>query len=170
MSSLYELSQSYIDFQELIESGAIPEEAIKDTLEGLDLQINAKIEGIALVIKNALAEEKAIADEIKALQERKKTKTATVDKLKMYLLQQLTAMGKTKIETARATISIAKNPPSLKIADESKFKEWALKNSKDSLLTFKEPELNKAAIKSALQAGEEVLGAEIVQGEGVRIK
>lgn len=170
MSSLYQLTQEFSEFQNLIEQGAIPEEAISDTLQALNLEIESKIEGIALVIKNALAEEKALGEEIKALQERKKSKTATAERLKAYLLQELQALDKQKIETARVVVTVAKNPPSLKIADEEKFKEWAIKNKHDQWLTFVEPTLNKNAIKEAISGGEEIEGASLQQGEGVRIK
>ena len=80
------------------------------------------------------------------------------------------AIGKTKIETSKVVISIASNPPSVKFADELKFKEWALKSGKDYFLRISEPQIAKTAVMEALKAGEVVPGAEIAKTKGVRIK
>lgn len=170
MSSLYEISREYIDFQIAIENGEIPEEAIADTLAAIEGEFNQKIENTAMMIKNIIAEEKAIADEIKALQKRKKDKENLSARLKNGIYTFMTHLGKTNVETARAKVTIAKNPPSLKIDNEDAFKEWAIKNKLDDYLTFKEPELNKNAIKDAITSGKTFEGASLERGEGVRIK
>ena len=70
--------------------------------------------------------------------------------------------GKTKFKTNLFSFGIQKNPASVNITDvyavPTQFRE------------VQEPKLNKTAILEALKNGEEIAGAEIVQGESLRIR
>ena len=65
--SLYSLINDYQDFLEAVEAGEIPEEAITDTLEAIEGEIEVKIDNIASAIKNLTAEASMIRTEEKAL-------------------------------------------------------------------------------------------------------
>ena len=58
--NLYEISVDYRRFQEQVESGEIPEEAIADTLEAIEGNFDDKVDSIACIIKSLLAEAKEI--------------------------------------------------------------------------------------------------------------
>ena len=49
--NLYEISADYQRFQEQVESGEIPEEAIADTLEAIEGNFDDKVDSIACIIK-----------------------------------------------------------------------------------------------------------------------
>ena len=167
---LYEIKQAYLDFLTAVDNGDIDDEqAIKDTLENIDSEFNTKIDNIACLIKNLSADEKALAIEIKALQERKQAKTAMITRLKSSVYDAMLAIGTRRVDTARVLITIAKNPKSVEIADEKQFKEWAIANAPE-YLTMREPDISKTAVKLAIESGVEINGASIVQKEGVRIK
>lgn len=166
---LYEISETRLRFLEAIESGEIPEEAIADTLAGIDGEFDEKADDIACYIKTLLSESQAIKSEIDTLTERAATKKHKADKLTDYLFQQFKLSGKSKLETARNVLSIRKNPPSVQIENEESFVVWAKGNNAD-LLTFKEPTPNKKEIKIALQSGAKIPGAKLEQGEKLAIK
>lgn len=166
---LYEISETRLRFLEAIESGEIPEEAIADTLAGIDGEFDEKADDIACYIKTLLSESQAIKSEIDTLTERAATKKHKADKLTDYLFQQFKLSGKSKLETARNVLSIRKNPPSVQIENEESFVMWAKGNNAD-LLTFKDPTPNKKEIKIALQSGAKIPGVKLEQGEKLAIK
>ena len=86
-----------------------------------------------------------------------------------YLKNCLEAAKLKKIETPRAAISIRNNPESVEIADEKSFIGWAQDNN-DDLLRYKDPEVNKTAVKQLLKAGEEVPFAKLIRTQSLTIK
>ena len=60
---LYEIKNTYLDFLARMESGEIPEEAVQDTLEGLEGVFEEKADNIACLIKTLNAEASAIKTE-----------------------------------------------------------------------------------------------------------
>ena len=72
------------------------------------------------------------------------------------------------METIRNKISFRKSE-SVLVADEGAFIAWAMKN-RDDLLTYKDPTINKTAIKKALSSGEEIEGAVIENKLNIQIK
>ena len=107
---LYEISADYQRFQEQIESGEIPEEAIADTLEAIEGEFDDKVDNIACIIKSLLAEAKEIKSERDALDGRMKQKQKTADRLTKSLKDEMLFSGRTKVETPRNVVKIRNNP------------------------------------------------------------
>ncbi len=167
--TLYEIGADLKNFMEALEAGEIPEEAIADTLDALQGEFDAKADRVACAIKNQEAEAQAIKGEIKELEKRAKAKERSALWLKEYLLCEMQAIGKNKLETPRNIIRVGKNPTSVKIEDDAKFVLWAAQHN-DRLLTYSAPKPNKKAIREFLEAGEELPGAELVRGVRIAIK
>lgn len=165
---LYEIAEQYRNFIEEVENGNIPDEAIADTLESITAMLEDKADNIACIIKNMNAEAEAIKAEETRLAERRKAKEKQVDRLKEYLSDTLLKSGYTKLETARNKITFRKSE-SVAIANEAEFIKWAVEGN-DQYLTFKEPTINKTAIKDALKNGVEVIGAQIESKQNLQIK
>lgn len=165
---LYEIAQDYKSFIEAVENGDIPEEAIADTLESITAILEEKADNIACMIKNMTAEAEAIKAEEQALAERRKAKEKQIDRIKSYLSDTLIASGYTKLETARNKISFRKSE-SVAIADEEAFIAWA-SEANDEFLTYKEPTINKTAIKKALAGGAEIDGVSLETKQNIQIK
>ena len=157
---LYEIANEYQRFLFEVEQGNIPEEAIADTLEGIEGELTVKVDNIACLIKNTNAEVKALADEERALRERRRAKSNMVDRLKNYLVDALTDADIKKVEGTRAVVSI-RNSKSVEIDEDAELA--------DEYLRIK-TEPNKTAIKDALQGGVKVDGARIVTSQGAVIK
>lgn len=168
--NLYEVSVDYRRFQEQVESGEIPEEAIADTLEAIEGNFDDKVDSIACIIKSLLAEAKEIKSERDALDGRMKQKQKAADRLTKSLKDQMFFSGRTKVETPRNVVKIRKNPPSVEIDNEEDFISFAQANALDSLLSYSQPKPNKTAIKDVLKDGAELPGVRLVEGNRLDIK
>lgn len=162
MSSLYDLTEQ---FQELLSMALDPdvdEQALADTMEGIECEIEEKADGYAKVMK----ELKAIADarkaEAKRLLDGAKSVEANIDRMKSALETAMRATGKMKFKTALFSFGIQKNVPSVSILDESKIPE--------QFLIPQSPKIDKRAIMAALKDGEHYEWAEVVQTESLRIR
>lgn len=167
--TLYELTTTFNDFLGAVESGDVPEEAIADTLEAIEADIDTKIDNTACLIKQLEAEEAAVEAEEKRLVQRRKAKAAARERITAYLGDMLSALGKDRFENARVSISFRKTPAKVVVADEPGFIRWAMEND-DSLISYGRPTLNKTAIKAAIENGRALDGVEIATGRKMQIK
>lgn len=166
---LYEYAEQYEALKQMAEDESIPPEALADTLESIDDEFETKVDSIACIIKDELATAEAIKKEIDALTARMKRHEATADQLKAYTMQQMQAVGKSKIETARNVVSIAKKAPALEIENADDFIAWATLDHEE-FIRQKAPEINKVAVRDALKAGEELPGAKLVAGYRLAVR
>ena len=164
---LYELTTDFLSFVEAVDNDEIPEEAIADTLESIELAIEDKADNMACLLKNLDAEITAFKTEENRLAERRKAKEKTYDRIKEYLAENLQRVGIDKMETVRNKITFRKSE-SVEV-DEVAFIKWAEKE-RDDLLTYSAPKANKTAIKDALKNGAKVVGASIVIKQNIQIK
>lgn len=162
MPNLYELSAEMQAIQNAFESGEIPEEAFADTLEGVQMERNQKIENICKLRQNLLSDAAAFEAEAERLKDRESTKKNEAERLQAYLYDALQAAGERKVKAGLFTASIVKSAPAVKINNQRIVPE--------GYFTQPEPVLNKAAIKDAIKAGTIVPGAELVQGEHLTIR
>ena len=167
--ALYEIGQAYQYFLEQVEAGEVPEEAINDTLSGIEGDFKEKADNIACMIKNLERFIDAIKMEEKSLYTRRKSKENQVQRLKNYLMNSMLELGKPKMELTRSAITIRKSPPSIKIENIPRFIEWA-QGHEESLLTYREPEPSKKQIKEYLDSGGEIPGVSMEQKQALQIK
>ena len=118
-------------------------------LNALQMERDAKIEGVAMWKKENDAEATALAEEIKKLTARKNACLNRSESLKRYLAMVLDGQ---KFKTARVAISYR--------ASESVVVDDITQIS-DEYLKHPEPEASKTAIKDALKAGKAVSGAHL---------
>lgn len=131
----------------------------REALDALNMARDEKRENVALVIKNRAAEAAAIKEEIKNLQSRVKTLEKSVDWLKGYLSDDLAGQ---KFETRKVLITF-RTSTAVEVADEKQVPA-AFKTVKESVA------VNKAEIKKAIKAGQEVPGAALVERQNISIK
>lgn len=179
MAALYEIAADYkrlFDSLEEMEANAediSPEEigqAWYDTLEGMEAELGDKAENLVRYIKNISAEAEALKAEENRLYARRKSKENRVKGLKDYLKNCMELAEVTKLETPHALISLRKNPESAEITDEQAFVDWAIGSGNKDMLRYKSPEVDKKAVKSALQEGMEIPGVRLSQGKSIIIK
>ena len=105
----------------------------------------------------------------KALADRRHTVENRAERLKKYLMGAMIATDRTKIDTVNARISVRSNAETPRFENEAYFVEWAKRNA-DELLRYKEPEIDKAAVKRYLQAGTELDGVSLERSKSLIIK
>ena len=158
---LYELADQY---QALKDIDDMDPEAIADTLEALEGDIQQKAKAIVAVRAGMEASVNAIDAEIKRLADMKKTVLNRETRLRDYLK---TNMQRTEISNIKCdffSITLANGRPALHIFDET-----AIPDEYMNVKTTVTPE--RKAILDALKAGEEIPGCQIVTSEpSLRIK
>lgn len=135
-----------------------------DMLDALLMERDAKIENIACYIKNLTADAKALKEEEAALSARRKTTEKKVERLKDYLTY---ALQGEKFQTAKCAVSFRKSSA---VEVDDCFVEWAQTSGNEELLRYKEPEVNKTAVKERLTGGEAFDFARLVQNTSITIK
>ena len=146
------------------------QEAWFDTLDGIEQEFEDKAENVAAYIKSLKAEADDLKEEEAALNRRRKVKENQIDRLKDYLLHSMMTINRTKIDTPKAKLSIRNNAESVQFDDEEQFIRLCLARGQDDYLRYKDPELNKIAVKKALQSGMEIDGARLIRTQSLIIK
>lgn len=152
--NLYEIDNAILDCVD-VETGEIFDE---EKFEELGLERDAKIENICLWIKNLKAEAEALKVEKDAFAKRQKAAENKMESLKKYISNYLDG---TSFESAKVKVSFRKSE-SLEVSDIYKIPEDYLK--------YKEPDVDKQAIKQAMKLGKEFEGIEVVTNYNIQIK
>ncbi len=139
------------------ESGEVLDEM---ALEQLQMEKEEKIEGVGLWIKNLLALDDAIANEIKALEERQKPINNKIESLKNFMAL---ALNGEKLETGKISISWRKSE-SISISDDAFIPE------EYQVIIPECYKPNKILLKKALKDGVEIDGVELVTKNNIQIK
>ena len=165
--SLYEIDtriQAIIEnmFATVDENGEISEEIDLSELEELQEARQVKLENIALYIKNLAVEASAIKEEENTLKERRKRLESKCERLEGILINAMKQDGNKKITSPRFEAVLRDNKKT-EIRDASLIPEEFL-----NVKVEKTPD--KTAIKKAIEAGQEVAGAELIINTTISIK
>ena len=169
--TLYELTEEYKQIQAMVEDDGEDEQTLIDTLDSIDWtkDFEEKADSYVMVIRNAEVDIAADEGRIKAvekiLENMKKSKTAKenhVKRMKESLHSAMVTVGKPKFKTKMFSFWTQTNTPSVVID-----KPEAIPMD---YYRVPEPEVNKQAIKEALQKGEKLDFAHLEATEGVRFR
>ncbi len=162
-ANLYELTSQ---FQTAMDALRVDEETGEvigfEAVDTLDAAFEDKAEAYAVAIKSLLAQAKAIHEECDNLKAREATAKNRAESLKCHLAQSMAAVGKSKIETAKAALSFRKSTQVHILSDVD------LPNDVCKIVTERKPD--KTAIKKLLQSGISVSGAELVENQNLQVK
>lgn len=160
--NLYEISSELMAALDAVhvdeETGEVVGLAHLDEVGGA---FDSKAESTALYIKNNTAMADSIANEIKALQARKKSLESRNEWLKNYLTSCLDAVGKTQFETAKVRLSFRKSQQVIADPERVPVEYLRKKTTVD---------VDKTAIKNAIKSGAVIEGAAIVEVNNLQIK
>ena len=152
--TLYEIDQQLLDCIDL-ETGEIID---AEKLNALMMERDEKIEKVALWIKELKAEAEALKAEKQSFADRQRAAENKIESLKKWLAD---ALNGEKFKTTKVAVSFRKTKsvdvPDIFVLDENYVK-------------YAEPTADKAAIKKAIEAGETVKGAQLVENVSVSIK
>lgn len=151
--NLYDIDAKIMECVD-VETGEIIDE---DMLNALTMERDAKVENIALWIKNLKAEAEALKAEKDAFAKRQKTAENQMNSLKRYLSGYLDG---TQFKSAKCRVSFRKSEY-VYVSEEA--------NIPDEYLKFKEPDIDKTKLKAALKAGTTVSGCCIETRQNIQI-
>lgn len=154
--NLYDITEAYIALDNLE-----PSEDIQYYLNGINDELESKLESITYVIKNYKGDIEALRAEEKRLAEKRRTLERKNEYLENYMFENMKAINKNKVKAGVFDLKIQKNPESVKIINSELI-------TKDYLKV--KTEIDKSKIKKALKEGLVIEGAELIQTEGLRIK
>lgn len=165
MSNLYEITQDYLQILSMMEDPELDPQTLADTMEAVEGELEIKAENYAKVIRNLEGDIAAIKVELDRLSAKKKTLENNIKTMKSALQMAMEATGKTKFKTELFSFNIQKNAPTVVIDASDP------NNIPPDFLKFKDPEVDKTAIKAAIQNGMDLTGvAHLEQSESLRIK
>ena len=135
-----------------------------EALEALEMERDAKLENLALAVKNYASDIAALKAEENALAERRSSLEKQMKRARDYLERNLAGE---KFSTPRVAVSYRKTE-AVSIYDPTEFFKWAALHT--DFIRFEEPKPNKTAIKAALKDGEEIPGATLEQGVSMSVR
>ena len=162
MATLYELKNEFKELLELAEDAMLDQKTLNDTLEIVGLELEAKAEGYAMVMKQLEGNVGMIDKEIERLNYRKKILKNNISAMKNNLEVAMVETGKTKFKTDLFSFGIQKNPPSVEILNESKIP--------DIYYVEQEPKLDRRFLLDRLREIGDTEFARIKQTESLRIR
>lgn len=162
MANLYEIEQSILGCFDA-ETGEILD---ADKLNALMIERDAKLENVALWVKNLQSDAEAYKAEKNAFAEREKAAQNKAESLKRWLANALAGQ---KFNTTKVSVGFRKSK-AVEIEDEQAFIDWAQAHDRDDLLSFEKPTVNKTAVKKELENVDTICGARIVERENISIK
>ena len=155
MRPLYEIDNEILGCVDM-ETGEIIDE---ERLAALEMERDAKIEGIILWRKDLMAEAEAVKTEGKKLYDRARVCENKAEQLERYIEH---ALEGNKFKTERCSVSY-RSSKSVVIDD-------LLSIGSDYIKPFSEDWISKSKIKEAIDAGKEVKGAHIEEKQSIIIK
>lgn len=159
MATIYELTTAAAALYEMLQAEEIDEQTFNDTLEAMGAA--EKVESYCKVIKQLQSDVDMFKGEIDRLTARKKAAENGVERMKNALLAFMQTSGQDKVKAGSFAVSTAKTQ-AVFITDEAAIP--------CKYLVEQPPKIDKAGIKNALKAGEEINGAALVVNTGVRIR
>ena len=165
--TLYELNVQMQEILDMAESGEFDEELIANTLEGVEGEIEIKLDSYGVIVNELQADVEKIDQEIKRLTAKKKTISNSIDYLKKMVMQTMGTLNTRKVKGDKFTWTIAKNGgkapliiddsmPAICLPEE--YQIWDVKP-------------NKEVIRQDLEAGKELPYARLGErGESLRLK
>lgn len=164
MSTLFLLAGEYRAAAEKLADLDLDPQTVSDTLESMAGDLEVKAQAVAHMVRSIEADAAAIKQWAADATERARSVQARADALRQYLSANLQACGITKVEGPGIAIGWRKS--SAVVIDEPGLIPAQFMRQPEP----PPPAPDKAAIKAALQAGEEVPGAHVEVRQSLQVK
>ncbi len=162
--TLYQIADTYAQAVEKLSDEDLPAEAIADTLEGLQGDLQTKATNVAMFAQNL----ESLAEQIKkaeyAMSHRRKVLENKAESVRNYIKENMERAGIQKIECPHFKLSIKKNPPSVEIYDEAAIPDVYKKQPEPP-----PPVPDKKMIAEVIKGGGTIEGARLIQGTRLSI-
>ena len=161
---LYEMTGRLLALAELLDDPFVPDDAVRDTIEAVEGEIEIKAEGILKFVANLDGDIKAIEYELQRLQGRKRVLENRQARLRDYLRHNMEVTGISRIECSLFLITLAKGRAVVLVENEDQVPE-------EYVVTTISKRLDKARILRDLKAGQDIPGVTLgTSSPSLRIK
>ena len=165
MASIYDLTGSFQKLWDLMDDGVLEDEVLQEVFENTTEELAIKLEGYCKFIKNCESDIAGLKAEEKRLKVRREVLEHTIERAKTAMKTAMDIAGEKKLPCGSFTVSVQKNPPSLKLNEDITFKDVP-----EDYLKFKDPEIDTQKAKDALKSGTDLDWCRLEQSESLRIK
>lgn len=165
MTALYQLSGQFAAIMAQIaeaEGELTPE--LEALLDDAGVALAEKVDAVAAFVRERRAHAESCRGEAKFFADKAKAFDAKADALEAYLLRCITEAGLPAVDGKRFRVARRLNPVAVVLDVKADALPEAYRRTKTTI------EADKAAIKKALESGEEIAGAKLVRNERVEIK
>ena len=162
MATLYELTEEMQQLLYYIEEEP-DADWLKDTLEGVDYELELKAEDYCRLIQTLNDKVDNISKEVERLNSIKKTAANGIERLKDRLFYSMETLGKSKIETQFHKLSIRNNPLSIDLLPPTE-------ELPEKYRVKQEDKVDKRLLLADIKAGVEVEGVTLKQTKSLQIK
>jgi hypothetical protein len=163
--TLYQVSSEYREAFDRLSDLDLDDTTISDTLEGIAGELELKATNVAMFVLDL----EATADKMKEAEvqmaKRRKSVENRAARVKDYLLANMMVAGVQKIESPYFKLAVRDNPPAVEIFEPGIIPAQFMKQPETP-----PPLPNKAEIKAAIQAGQDVPGCVLVHGTRLEIR
>ena len=163
--SLFVLASEYRAAADQLADLDLPEEVVRDTLESISGDLEAKSVNVASFVRNLEASAEQIKEAEAAMAARRKAIETRAANVRQYLLDNMIAAGISKIECPYFKLAVRENPPAVVINEPALIPSAYMTDPAPP-----PPAPDKALIKKAIQDGFEVPGAHLARGKRLDIK
>jgi hypothetical protein len=164
MTALHQITKEHRELALLVERDELTAEDVKDTFEALEGEVSAKAASLVAVVDNINSDVKAVDDEIKRLQARKKVMVSKQQSLRDYLKMNMQATGISNIKCPLFSITLAKGRDVVVIDDPEQIPNCYKTVTETTAIS-------KAGIMADMKIDIKVPGAHIEKSdESLRIK
>jgi hypothetical protein len=163
MTTLYDIPARYEHFYQTmmeLHDGEITEDLIQ-VLDSIDEEFKEKVEACCKMISELKARSEIASKEGSRLISKAKAHENKAKRLSEYVKENMNTMGTTTIENGLFRATVCHNPISVNVYDKEQIPEKFYRSQPDVL--------SKTDIKTAIESGEPVDGAELIRTTGLRI-
>lgn len=166
LPALYELSHQYRTALAVLgENEDLPPEVIRDTLSGLEGDLEVKATNVAMFVLGLEAESEAMEDAAARMKERAARRKRRAESIRAYLLLNMQVSGIRKIECPEFTLAVQANPPSVEIDELAVIPPEYMVTPEPP-----PPRPDKKKILAALKEGASIVGCWLKTGEHLRVR
>lgn len=192
--TLFEIAADYRNDIATLGDLDLPDEAIADTLEGMQGELTVKARSIAAFAADLDTTAQAMKDAEARMKARRQAVERRAERLRHYLLSGMQYAGIEKIDGPDFCIKLKTNPPAVEVFDQAKIpsqfmrksaaieitdacnmlldskdgQDWITVSGPKDAFKFTEAPI-KDAIKAAIKAKQDVPGCKLVQGQRLEI-
>jgi outer membrane murein-binding lipoprotein Lpp len=164
-TSLYVVAAEYRAAADQLADLDLPEEVVRDTLESISGDLEAKSVNVASFVRNLEASADQIKEAEAAMAARRKAIEKRAANVRQYLLDNMIAAGITKIECPYFKLAVRDNPPSVVINEPLLIPMQYMTDPAPP-----PPAPDKKLIAQAIKDGFDVPGAHLARGKRLDIK